>query len=116
MADCQQVADPFSMITPAASITISTTMPTRKSRYMTSVMGIGCGPWPPVPLGWFTCLLLDDERFRPYGSQSWRVAVCGRCRVIWLTAHRILGILGQRCAAIRFLIPEQAYLSFSDSV
>src|SRR5277367_277251 len=100
MADCQQGADIFSMITPAASITISTTMATRKSRYMASVMGVRRGPWPPVPLGGLTLpTLLDDERFRPFGSlQSCPVPVCGRCRVIWLTAQDFRDIRPTVCS------------------
>src|ERR1700744_2861019 len=88
MADCQQGADIFSMITPAPSITISTTMAARKSRDMASVVGVRRRPWPPVSLGWLTPPTLpDDERFRPFGSlQSCPVPVCRRCRVIWLTA------------------------------
>ena len=72
MADCQQGADILSMITPAASITISTTMPRRKSRYMASVMGVELrAGGRPVPLGRLTLpTLLDDERFRPFGFAS----------------------------------------------
>src|SRR5277367_2983886 len=112
MADCQQGADIFSMITPAASITISTTMPTRKSRYMASMMGVRGELTLPT--------LLDDERFRPFGSlQSCPVPVSGRCRVIWLTAqdfrdirltvcsYAVSDLKSRRSAVLRGDIPQE---------
>jgi hypothetical protein len=95
------------MSTPAATITISTTMATRKSRYMASVMGVRRGPWSPVPLGWLTPpTLSDDGRFRPFGSLQ-------ACRDLFvdeddMAAAEILGIFVQGRAATRFLIHLRA--------